>query len=30
MTTASTVAPGIDRVAATVDIGGFGCLAVNA
>jgi glyoxylase-like metal-dependent hydrolase (beta-lactamase superfamily II) len=30
MTTASIVAPGIDRIATTVDIGSFGCLAVNA
>jgi Metallo-beta-lactamase superfamily len=30
MTTASTVAPGIDRIATTIEIGGFGFLAVNA
>lgn len=30
MTTASSVAPGIDRIATTIEIGGFGCLAVNA
>jgi glyoxylase-like metal-dependent hydrolase (beta-lactamase superfamily II) len=30
MTTAAPVAPGIDRITTTVDIGGFGCLGVNA
>lgn len=30
MTTASRVAPGIDRIATTLDIGGYGSLVVNA
>ena len=30
MTTASAVAPGIDRITTSLDIGGLGCLAVNA
>jgi hypothetical protein len=30
MTTAASVAPGIDRITTSLDIGGLGCLAVNA